>query len=129
MGSAFRLSVSVVAKCRGAPSIALCDGWDEYRQPTHNAVAVAVLVVIPEGDLLLLFASAVILTLSLSKGEESRKLTPSHHPTDLSNQNLNPGTESPRQNAKPLNQLSLLLQSFFFCHFPPKNRMSSPKTT
>jgi hypothetical protein len=52
-------------KVPGAPSIAhFCDGWGEYRQPTHNAVAVAVLVVIPEGDLLLLFASAVILTLS-----------------------------------------------------------------
>jgi hypothetical protein len=25
--------------------------------------------------------------------------------------------------------LALLLPLFFFCHFPPKNRMSSPQTT
>jgi hypothetical protein len=42
---------------------ALCDRWDEYRQPSHNAFAVAVLVVIPEGDLLLLFS--LLLSLSL----------------------------------------------------------------
>jgi hypothetical protein len=30
---------------------------------------------------------------------------------------------------KPFILLALQLLSFFFCHFLPKNRLSSPKTT